>query len=282
MRTALTERAFARSMCAERAATFLAERAFARRGSGRRNSLRGGGGGGPRRMVYGLSSWDASTALATATGAGTAGSAVTGVSGIVVWSVGQVPTGTQNWFGRGIASNTGWIMRSNNATVQMICGNGAVSATAPTRTIVAGDVGKLQITALSCDIAAVFQYSNAAQVGTNTALAGYSPTAATQRTCIGSSASGVAAAVDYTIYSVCSRDSHLTLADFQTICAATKAQNNGRIALGGITMDHQWNAPASATVPATLSDQIGADTMSFVVGSEANLVSAAVPLVWAF
>lgn len=233
--------------------------------------------------AFGLSGWDASTALATAMGAGVAGSAVNGISAIVVWSVAQVPSGTQQWVGRGIASNTGWVMRSNGATQQMICGNGSASATAPTRTIVAGDVGKLHITALSCDITAVLHYHDNAQVGVSTALAGYSPTAGTQRTAMGSGPTGASPGLDYTIYSVCGRDSFLSLADFQTICAATKAQNNGRLALGGITMEHQWNAPLNATVPATISDVIGSSNLTFVVGSEANLVSAAMtPPVWGF
>lgn len=266
--------------------SLLHERAFFRRGGGRRG-IRGGGGGprgipiGPDPEAWGLSSFDSSTALATASSAGIAGSAVNGVSALVLWSVAQVPpVGTQILFLR-LSGNNGWNMQVVSAAVQMRCGNGSALATSPTRTIVAGDVGKLHVTALSNDTTAIYHYHDSAQVGTSTALAGFSP--ATQRTVMGSTATGTGPAVDFTIYDVMGRDSHLSLADFQTICTATKAANNGRFALGGVTMAHRWSAPTSAVVPSTVSDVIGSDNMSFILGTEANLVSAAMsPIVWGF
>lgn len=231
--------------------------------------------------AFGLSSWDASTALGTAISSGVNGSAVNGVSVGVIWSASAVPSVLQNIVFK-FTTNNSWLIRVSAAAImQLQCGNGAATATAPTRTIVAGDLNKLHITWLACDITAVYHYHDAAQVGTSTALAGYTANAA--RTMIGSTSTGSSPASDFTVYDVVGRNSHLTLADYQTICSATKAANTGRFALGGITMEHRWQAPTSATVPATVSDTIGSDNMSFIVGSEANLVSAAMsPIVWGF
>lgn len=238
---------------------------------------RGSARAGFSRNAYALSSFDASTALGTASGAGVAGDATNGVSALVLFYLTALPSGTQTLAQRQ-AVTSGWLIRSIGTSLRCLAGNGAATAEAPTTTLAAGHLGKLHLVACSSDAAAVYQYLDNAQVGTSTALAGYA--AASSRTMMGSTTSGANPATGYHILGVVGRDSHLALADFQTICAATKAANSGRIALGGISMDHQWNAPASATVPATVTDDIAADDMTFVVGSEANLVSSQVPIVW--
>lgn len=142
----------------------------------------------------------------------------------------------------------------------------------------AGDVGKLHVAAMSDDLSAVKQYFDAVQVGASTALAGYAAAAINHT--IGSAENGVQPAADFTILGVAGRDSALTLADFQTICAATKVA--GQLNLGGITMEHMWSSPATATMPATLSDEIGTDAMSFLIGAAANINVVRVSRVWGF
>lgn len=217
--------------------------------------------------IAGLSGWDTSTALSTANPGGIEGSAVTGVSVVIMWTCLTVPSTLQE-LAFHLSGNTGWWYISNGVALQARCGNGAAQAIGPQRNIVAADVNRIHISALSCDTTAVYHYFDRAQIGTSTALAGFSP--ASFRTTMGSSNVGASPAVDFAIFGICGRNSHLSLADYQTICDATK--NNNSLSLGGISMDHHWVVPNQASVPTTISDSAGSDALSFIVGTAANLV----------
>ncbi len=252
-----------------------------RRRDGARRPPSAGGAGNNRLLsaangAWALSSFDASTMLQTANPGGVAGSAVNGLSMVFVLGLLQVPTGTQVLSGRA-SGVSGWGSSSSGAVLSFNAGNGVANAVAPTRTWVAGDVGKIHVWCGTCDLTAVYAYMDNAQVGTSTALVGYA--AAENAMCYGSANSG-SPAVDYYVLGMCGRDSHLTLADYQTICAATKLA--GSLSLGGISMDHMWKAPSTTTVPSTLSDSLGASNMTFTLGSAANLVSSRIPRAWGF
>jgi hypothetical protein len=248
----------------------------------RRGGARGAGGRAPTPGVlstYGLEGWSASSGLGTATPGGIAGSAVAGLSVVALVYLKALPSGNQNIASRRLSANTGWHMRSSGTSMLFTTGNGTALAASPARTWVAGDVGKFHVIGGSHNLSAVFQYFDAAQVGASTAQAGYTPEST--YTCIGTGTiQATNPSTNYAIVSVAGRDSHLTLADFQIICAATKAA--GVLSLGGIPMDHQWDAPQNATVPSTVNDVIGTDHLSFLSGSAANLSSVAYPRVWGF
>lgn len=182
-----------------------------------------------------------------------------------------------NIVGRRLSGNSGWGCRVNSASFQWIAGNGITSVFSPTRTLVAGDVGKLHVAAISCNLTAVFSYFDRVQVGTSTLLAGYAAGAVNHT--MGAAENGAQPALDFTILGMAGRDSALTLADYQAICDATKA--GGRLELGAISMDHMWRSPVGA-MTATLSDAIGSDAMSFIVGTLANVNVVKVPFVWGY
>lgn len=232
------------------------------------------------RRLYGISGWDASTALATASGFGVAGSPTTGLAAVVMFYLNAVPAGTQTLCQRQ-AVTSGWLMRSIGSSLRCSVGNASALAEAPTTTLTAAHVGKVHLLCCTSDAAAVYQYLDGAQVGTSTALAGYA--AAASRTVMGSTASGANPATSYTILGVAGRDAHLSAADFAAICAASKAA--GSLSFGGVAMDHVWRAPAGGEMPATLEDALSAsasDDMTFVVGSAANVAVVPVADAWGF
>jgi hypothetical protein len=246
----------------------------------RRGRLSGGGTAAAIKnaVSFALGGWDTSTNLATANPGGIAGSALAGVSVVVAFFLHAVPATVQVLATR-VSGNTGWTVRTNGSSFQCISSNGAAQAIAPVRTLVAGDVGKFHVAALTHDLAAVFDFFDRVQVGTSSALAGYA--AAATRTAMGiSSAGNTQPATDFSILGVAGRDSPLSLADYQTICDATKAA--GQLSLGGITMEHMWRAPQTPNVPSTLTDELDSSNMTFVAGSAANLVSARLARSWGF
>lgn len=256
----------------------LTARAFERRlGGASRRGLRGGS---RRRAIYGLYDWDTSTVFGTAVNGGVQGSAATGLSVLVLARLDALP-GALNRLTEAVNGNNGWGIRSNNVTLQMNVGNNTTSVFGPTRTWVAGDVGKLHVFGLSHDLTTVHTLFNGAEVGTGTALAGYSvPTGEAQ--VVGSTDTGLNPALSFTILGVCGRNSPLSVANFATICAATKAA--GELALGGISMDHHWTVPRNGSVPSTIADKAGSSNMSFLSGSAANLLARKIsrPGTWGF
>lgn len=244
------------------------------RGAGGRG--RGGGGGG--RRIYGISGWDVSTALATAVGAGVDGSAA-GVSLVLAFQLVSVPVVAQQLVRR-IGTNAGYDWAVTAAGIlRAQFGTGATFAIAPTRTFVAGDEGKIHVACMSSDALNAYMYFDRAQVGASTATAAFSP-AATGAMALGSTVAGATPATSFTILGVAGRDTHLSLADYQTICDASKAA--GRFALGGITMLHSYASPQGGAMPSTLTDTIGGEGMTFAVGAAANLDIVQVPNVWGF
>jgi hypothetical protein len=232
--------------------------------------------------IYGIKNWDASTALATAVDAGVDGSAL-GMGLIMAFYVDALPTTISQLSARIGASAGHSLDFTATAFLRVQVGTGGAFVAAPTIQFTAGDVGKIHVVGVSADVAntGAFMYLNKAQVGLSTAMASYAVPVG-DRHAIGSRSAGTLPALNITILGLCGKDSPLSLADFQAVCDATKAAK--RLSLGAVTgMTHMWRAPAVAgAMPATLTDDIGAESMSFVVGAAANVDVVQVPDVWGF
>lgn len=240
---------------------------------------RGAGASAVTPLIYGISGWDASTALATASGQGVDGSAA-GVSLVFVFYLNSVPVAAEQQIRR-IGANSGYDLSCTSTPIMRAqFGTGATFATAPTRTLVADDVGKIHVVGMSADVAgtAAYFYFDRAQVGASTPIASFAPAVSTMA--LGSTVTGTTPSTSFTILGVAGRDTPLTLADYQTICDATKAAK--RLALGGVTMLHSYAAPQGGAMPSSLPDTIGAESMTFAVGAAANLDVVTVPDVWGF
>lgn len=227
---------------------------------------------------FAFGDFDTSTALASAVGAGVQGVTGVGVTVIAAFWMASIPAAAQDLV-RAISGNTGYLIRATATQFQVFAGNGAASVNTA-RALGAGDVNEFHVLGLSSDPAGnlVLFFDNAS--ASTIASGGYTSPAVAQRMAVGSQASGGNPASSFSVLGVAGRDSPLVLADFQTICAATKSA--GVLSLGGITMAHQWNAVQSPTVPSTYTDAIGSDALTFVVGSQANLVSQRFPRTWGF
>lgn len=227
-------------------------------------------------MSWGLGGWDGSTTLATAVGQGVLGNAGTGVSFVACFRLNMLPAGGSEFLSTSQAGNNGWTLSSASGGIGLrgAVGTGAAQVFSPARAWVAGDVGKLHLACVSSNAASVFCYFDKTSLG-STAAAGYGVPG--DRTYWSTSA---IPQPSFTMLGICGRNSHLTLADFNTICDASKAA--GGLALGAIPMDHQWNAPQTDVIPATIPDIIGAHNMTFTLGSPANLTSDRVARQWGF
>lgn len=229
--------------------------------------------------IYGLQGFDPAMSLGTAVGAGVTGSAVGGLSILIVFRYDGPPAGTERFI-RTLGGTSGYIISlSSIGNVTGQCGNGAVTASAPSKLMGAGDVDKIHVLCLSCNLIDVVLYFDRVQNGVSTALAGYAP-AAGDRMTLGSTAGGASAATKLTILGVCGRNSPINLTDYQTICDASKAA--GRLDLGGVSMAHMYSAPQGGAMPATILDTIGTDHLTFQSGSAANLDVVTVANEWAF
>jgi hypothetical protein len=228
---------------------------------------------------WALHAFSTSAALATAAGVGVQGSAVTGVSGVLAFRLLSLPAANQDAL-RTMNNNTGYLVRfAAGPSVVVQAGTGAAIVNR-TRTLVAGDVGQFHVLGFSCNLTNLdFFWDNA--LSCTVAMAAYAPSAGPAQRCqVMSQASGLNPCTSLAWLGFAGRDSGLTLADFQTICAATKAA--GVLSLGGITMSHMWRTAQSPTVPSSFADEIGADALSFIVGSAANLSSSRYSRDWGF
>src|SRR5689334_11158233 len=95
-----------------------------RAGSGRRAGSGVGGTVRRQNLVFGLGGWDASTVFATANPGGIPGSAVTGVSVVVFWTLTAIPSGVEILAHR-FSGLDGWWHICNGSSLQARCGNGA-------------------------------------------------------------------------------------------------------------------------------------------------------------
>jgi len=225
---------------------------------------------------YALGGWDTSTYLATANPGGIAGGAAAGVSVVVAFRLNALPVANFQYLADRRAGNSGWMLRADSSSgLTFFAGNGAGLAT-KTKFFAAGDVGKFHVVAGTANLTTMNLFYDRSDIGSS-ALVGYA--AASARTSVGSNGLSNAGAA-YEILGLAGRNSPLTLADYQTICDATKLA--GVLALGGITMEHSWSALQSPNVPSTFSDGIGSDALTFVNGSAANLTSVRYPRLWGF
>jgi hypothetical protein len=246
--------------------------------------VRGSSAGRGQRTIWGISGWDTSTALATTANFGIAGSATTGVSVVLAFYPLGVPSAI-NRLAQRFGSNQGWFLNSNSVGgLQSSIGTGAAQVNSPIYQLTAADVGKIHVMALSMDMTTVRLYMDRADIGGTSATA-YTPrtSATTNVTVMGSSNTGSNAATQFAFLGMAGRDTALTLADFQTICDATKAA--GALSLGGISMSHAWYSPQGGSMPSTLTDDISAsasDDMTFTAGSAGNLDITRVSDAWAY
>lgn len=249
----------------------------------RRGRMGGGSNAAALAALYtwALHGFTTSSALATGVGLGVQGSAATGLSGVLAFRLLALPTSNEDPL-RTANNFTGYLLRfAAGPSLVFQAGTGAAIVNR-TRTLVAGDVGKFHVLGFSIDLTNLTLYWDNAVSGVPVAMAAYAPSAGPAQRCqVGSQVSGSNPAASLAILGYAGRDSGLSLADYQTICAATKAA--GRLSLGGITMAHQWDAPNGPTVPAAgLDDTIGADDLTFIVGSAANLQSSRFTRTWGF
>lgn len=229
--------------------------------------------------LFGLYGFDAAMSLGTAVGAGVTGAAVSGLTFLMIFRYDGIPTGTER-FVRTLSGTSGYLISlSNVGVVNGQTGNGAAVAAAPTKTMTAGDIGKIHVLCLSHDLSNVFMYFDRVQQGVSTAQAGFNPSLGDRMT-IGSTAGGASPFTKGAILGFCGRNSPISLADYQTICDASKAA--GRLALGGITMTHAYSAPQGGAMPSTILDTIGSDHLTFQTGSAASLDVVTVNNSWAF
>lgn len=228
-------------------------------------------GDGPEAAVLsgfrGLSGFDASTVLGVEIGEGVQGNNSDGVTVMVLVRLDEIPTTLQSLI-ECVFNNYGYQVRSNLNQMQWIAGNGVTSVAATSRLWVATDVGKHHLIVLSCDTTQVTSYFNGTLLG-STALAGYEPPVSEQMV-TGSTDGGQRYAESFTWRAAAGRASSITLAEVQTIWAATKEA--GELDLGGVTMDHFWKMPLVSSVPSTITDEAGSDDLTFQQGVTANLV----------
>lgn len=219
-----------------------------------------------------LSGFDTNTVYGTEAGEGVGGSATTGLCVVVLLRLEAIPTVLERICER-VTSNNGYTIRSNVNQLQFIPGNGVISAAAPSRLWLPGDVGKIHCVALSHDLVTVRSYFNSAELGSGsgTALAGYAPSS-TQMV-IGSTTGGQNPAASFSILAVAGRNSPLTLAEFEEICASTKLYKE--LNLGSVVMDHMWSVPLVASVPSSIEDTLGGQPMSIQQGITSNLTLTA-------
>ncbi len=147
----------------------------------------------------GLSGWSGANRLRTAANGGPPGTAT--MSAGVVLRHDAVPAGVQFVFcrGDGVAAG-GWLFWSNGAAFQFSVIDGATTLrTAPAYTIVAGDVGKVVAYVGTLSGGTVRLFRNDAEVGSGTAVTGYTPGNAATQTAIGGAGGGSANATQYTI-----------------------------------------------------------------------------------
>jgi hypothetical protein len=235
------------------------------------------GGGAAAAYSYALGGWDTSASLATtANPGGIAGSAAAGVSVVVAFRLNALPVVNFQYLADRRSGNSGWMFRADSSSgLSFFAGNGAALAV-NTRFFVAGDVDKFHVVAGTVNLTTASLFYDRASVSSS-ALVGYAEAAV--RTSVASNGTAHPGAA-YEILGIAGRDSPLTLADYQTICDATKLA--GVLALGGITMEHSWSAVQSPTVPSIFPDGIGVDDLSFIVGSAANVTSIQYARTWGF
>ena len=250
---------------------------MSRRG-GRRATQSGSAGSGAATLPvsWGMSSWDSSTTLATGVGGGVQGSAATGMGILLCFVANSIPTGTQFLFTNQVGNSGCTLSMTSAGVLRAVFGNGAATATAPTRTFTDADLGKIHIVVGNTDASSLTMLLNTAQIPGSTALAGYGVPG---DRCYMATA-GVPATA-FTFLGLAGRDSPISVADLQTIYAATKAA--GQLSLGGVSMDHAWISPQGpgASMVATLEDTIAADDMTFTAGSAANVEIVPVGRSWA-
>lgn len=229
-------------------------------------------------LIYALGGFDGATSLGSAAGAAVPGSAATGLGLIIFFRYDGMPSATER-FVRTLSGTSGYLISlSNTGVITAQTGNGTVAASAPTKTMVAGDIGKIHGLCLSHDLSNVFMYFDRVQLGVSTAQSGYNPSLGDRMT-VGSTAGGASPLTKAQIVGIAGRNSPISLADFQTVCDATKAA--GRLELGGVSMTHRYSAEGG-TVAASILDTIGTDHLSFQLGTAANLEIVTVANSWGF
>lgn len=150
-------------------------------------------------MFLGLSGWSGANRLRTAANAGPPGTA-TMAFGVVVRHD-AVPSGVQFLFcrGDGVAAG-GWLIWSNGAAIQASVIDGSTTLrNSPAYTVQASDAGKKVAYLGTLSGGTLRFFRNEAEVGSGTAVVGYTPGDATTRTAIGSAGGGTANATQYTI-----------------------------------------------------------------------------------
>jgi hypothetical protein len=162
----------------------------------------------------------------------------------------------------------GWELHaaSNALRISMIDGVGT-SITAPTYTMTANDIGKWDLVVWQHDGSFVRMYRARAQVGTGTAITGFTPYASAPQY-IGCRSPGVLVATGLSIAAVMTWTGTPTnLAAIQALYDFTKATGDVPNTVAGVTVTHLWSVTRDqlgGVMPIVLNDYAGADPMSVV------------------
>jgi hypothetical protein len=218
-------------------------------------------------MVYGISGWTAANYYETASPGGIAGvDTGFGVWGLIRVDSQAVASATRRIFNRSSSSATGWFVRTGttNATLVFGAASGAgVGTTAPAYTITAGDVGKVIGFVGVHDGSNLRLYVNRVEVGSGTAITGYTPQSTATR--IGARNTGLEPADNITILGCAGGHGVPSLAEVQALFDLMKSSCDVR-SISGKTSS-LWSAKrdfAGTTAPATLDDKSGSEDMSRV------------------
>lgn len=135
---------------------------------------------------------------------------------------------------------------------------------APTYTVLAGDVGKVQLALAVHDGTKVRLYNQRVEVGAGSAITGYTAATTTQQSELGERGNpGVGNALSNgTLFGGGAFTGAPSLAQIQAFFDAVKTGAGIPTTIGGGTMTHVWRG--AAFVPASLADKVGSDAMSRV------------------
>ena len=201
--------------------------------------------------MYGYGTLSTSNYFTTAGGAGIVGNA----SGFYVAYLCKLTNiaNSQYWSSCSAGSNSGWELRQNAAsTLAFIAYDGSgVAKTSPAFTLT-GLTGQVLAVMGVHDGSALKLYANRAQVGTSTALTGYTAAGAAAQSIARFAASGC------DLYGMVGGLGVPSLANFQSWCDAVKSAR-GIVDMVGVGGQHMWRA---ASTVANMSDMIGSATFT--------------------
>jgi hypothetical protein len=190
----------------------------------------------------------------------------------VLFSCNAVPSGTGYLASHFNGGGDGWRMFHSGANLTFdVNSNGSTAA--PTRTIVSGDLDKLQLWVCQWDTARTRSYFGRAEVGSGTVVGSYTISANTERLTLGLRNNGTAPAHSgITIYGFAGGNTALTLGEVQALFDAVKVADDIVVvpsktaALYSVSQDR-----IDANFPNGLTDRSGSANLTFTAGAASGI-----------